>query len=320
MSGITPTSTTSRPRQDLLGAYYEFNPQAGGLVADQVAPSFDVIKRTGTFGVIPRETWMQRVNTKRAPKAETSESGFGIESDNFQLVEYAHKGFTDEVEAENFEDWVDAEEVETQRVARTIEMDREFDVAAAYFNETTFPAAGTTGVTLVTPWDAAAATPLDEFNTGRLAIQDNYGVDPNTLIITTYTYVKFSLVTQIKNALTDTYGPTKPGLIPLDKLKAIFGIDQIIVAGGMYNTANEGQNGSFSRIWNDDYAWLGRIEGGKDLKAPQAARWFRYKGKDVNIDSWQQNDPPGTWVRARRHGVVKMMATPVGYLFKNTKT
>jgi hypothetical protein len=319
--GITPSSTVTRPRQDLLGAYMEFDPASQGLIADLVAPTFEVAKRTGTFGVVPREAWLQRVNTKRAPKAATSESGWSPDSDSFELVEYAHKEFCDEVEGENFADWFDQEEVAAGRTAMMIAIDREVDVAAAYINETTFPASGNTGVTLAggSEWDQAAATPITDVITGKLAIRSETGMDPNTLILPYRGFLKLSGVTQIKNQLTDNFGPIKPGIIPVDRLKAIFEVENIFVAKGVYNSAKPGQAPTIASIWDEDYAWLGRIDSGRDIKMPQAARTFQLAGKGPRLDSWQQNDPPGTYVRSRHDCVVKMMSAPVGYLIKNIK-
>jgi len=315
------TPTQSRPRQDLLGAHYEFDPAERGLMAHEIFPEAPVAKRFGTYGIIPREAFLERVNTKRAPKATTSESSFSPESDDFALFEYAHKEFVDEVEAENYEDWFDAEEIASMRTAGIIALDYEIDVASLVFDDTAFPADGVTGTSETTPWDNANGTPLTTIEIAKQAIEDNYGVLANALIITSYGYRKFGLNPEVRGRLTDTYGREVPAVLPVETIRALTGLEKVIVVRGVYNSAKPGQAPVIAKIWNEDRAMVCRIGNSRDLKEPQLGRTLALKNQNgTAMDSWDIPDPKGRYIRARSHKRAKRMVTPVGYLIRNTKT
>lgn len=317
----TSTSSPTRARDDLQGYYSAYNPANRGYVADMVLPRLAVGEEAGTYSVIPREVWLQHVVTKTAAKAPASTSDFTSTSDTFQLVEYAHKSLATQRQARQYRSFYDLEQVETERIAGIIALDREVDTATAVFNTTTFATSGVNTGAATAKWDAAASVPITDVATGKYALIQNYGTEPNALIMTYYTYSKLMISTQFRAAFTGFYpGGLIPALAPLAAVAAIFGVEKVIVPRGIRNTAAAGLTPSFSSIWNEDLAMLCRIEDGMDHSAPQLGRTLELDGKGPEIRSWESNDPAGTWIRAGHIMQAKTMTTPVGYLVTDVKT
>lgn len=318
---MVPTSGTTYPRADLMGAYSAYDPNSRGLVASLVLPSFGVVEESGVYSTISREAWLQNIDTKRGPRSEASTSERSMGSKTFSLVEYAHKALVTRREARQFRTFEDLEMIETQAVAGIIAINREIDTANAVFNTSTFATSGVnTGATAAGPWDVAAGTPATDVAEAVRALRANYGVLANTLILTDYTFRKLGFCTQIRNLITDTYAGQIPGTLPIATLSAIFGLPNIIVAAGVYNSAKPGATASISSIWDEDKAMVCRIETGMDLRSPQLGRTLELDGVGPQIRSYAHNDPEGVWVQAEHIMTPHLMDTPVGYLITNTKT
>jgi hypothetical protein len=314
------TSSTVFPRQDLQGAYSAFDPKSRGFVADFVLPRLEVSEEGGAYTVIPREVWTQRVDTKVASKAKSSTSDWTTDNDTFQLVEYRHKGLALKRDARRMRSFFDVEEVEAQRVAGVVAIDREIDTATAVFNTTTFNTNNVNTMTLGTPWDASGGTPVSDVETAKNALVQYYGTLANTLIITRYGLAKLMASTEFRGYFTDMFGSTLIGMPPVSALQRIFSLENIIVPHGIYNSANPGAAFSPTAIWNEDYAMVCRIDSGRDIREPQLGRTLTLDGLETQIDSWEEEDPAGTWIRATELIQPKLTKTPVGFLIRNTKT
>ncbi len=312
----------TRPREDLLAAYYQADVSGLGLIASAVAPEFGVTKRRGDYGVIPREAFGMRINTKRAPKSKTSESTWAPESDSFSLNEYAHKEFVDEVDRENYESWFEADEIATERVREVVDVDFEFDVAESYFSTTVFASSGVNTHAPSVKWDVAASCdPIGDIELAKERFLKRYRRLPTDWILPYRLHKALSLSTQVRATMTDQFGEVKPGMVPADKLAVIFGIQRIHVPFGTYNTAKQGQDANFDYIWNPDRSLLCCVESGRDLRRPQIGRRFTLaRQMGVAIDSWIIPDPAGTYVRARAHQSIEMPSDPAGYLLTDLET
>lgn len=324
------TSSTLRPRQDLLGAYSSFNWRSRGLVAGQVLPRLDVSEMAGAYTTIPVDVWTQAIDTIRAAKAGTSTADWTTGSDTFQLFEMAHKGMVDNLDQRTFQSLENLEAIEAARVAGVIAIHRERLTAAAVFNTTTFATSGVNRTTLAggAEWDVAAGTPVLNVAAAKQALEDSYGVAANTLIIPSRAVSRLMISTEFKGRYLANYGNgVLPPIPSVANLQAIFELENIIIPRGRYNTAAPGATPSLSAIWDEDMAMVAYIDSGPDHRMAQLGRTLTLDGgvngqgdeNGVTIDSWESNDPPGVWIRGRQIIQPKLMATPMGHLITNIK-
>ncbi len=318
--------TLSVLRQDLRDVYNN-SPREFKFLASVLLPERSVNKRKGSFPVVPRAAHLKHQNTEAARHAEASVSAFGLDEDDFKVTSFRHKSLVLRKDAEDLEGFMGLEEEATLHTRMAIDIDIERRVASGVFSETRFTPSGNTGVTLSNEWDDPTnGTPVTDIADGIVKFVAQNGVMPNALVITFYTWVMgLSRNNQVRGALTDMYGAVKDAIIPLDRLAVVLGVARIIIADGdlVYNTANENAAPSYSNIYSDEYALLTRIapSGGTMSQGPVLGYTMALDGgRSLEITSWNQNDPAGTWVHSERQIQLKFMDNAPGYLFKNVKS
>lgn len=316
MYETSPSAT--RPRDDLLGAFCAFDATKNGLIADLVLPNFGVAEEDGVYAVIPREAYLQRVETKRAIGAPAASSDWSPDSDSFSLANYAFKSPAYQRAARIYGSFFRVQEIEARRCAHKIALDREIDTAAAVFNTTTFGSNNVNTFTIAggAEWDTTSGKPVTDVTTARtLCVENGFG-EPNAIIMSFWTYARLGFCTQLRDMLGDQVD--QPGMLPIPTLQGIFGLQKIIVGSAIYNSAKAGQTPVWTRVWDKDYAMVCRIEDSEDITVPQLGRTLRLDGKDATIESFDLNDPKGVMVVADEIVTPKLMKTPAGVLIRNT--
>jgi hypothetical protein len=313
--------------RDDLKDVYNSSPRETPFLAQTILPPLPKRKRKGEYLVVQREAHLARRNTKRARDAETSTSQYGLDEATFKLIEYSHKHFVNRKDAEDIDDLLNLEEEGVLHCRAAIDIDFEIDVATDVFSETRFTPSGNTGVTLSNEWDdATLGTPVSDIALGMYKFANQHGAMANALIITWHTWTMgLSRSDEVRAALTDMYGRVKDNFIPLDMLAGVLSVPRIIVAMPdlVYNSAAPNAAASYTPIWNEEYALLTRIAppGSRNLNGPYLGRTHELdEGRSLMIESWEQNDPKGTWVRAERNQEAHFFADAPGYLIKNVKS
>lgn len=318
---MTTNAQTLGVLRDDLTEVYRSAPRTTTFLARILFPEKTVRRRRGDYLRIPRAAYMQKHNTKRARGAGTSQSSFAFDEDNFSLVEYGHMAFVPRGDQQDLEGFIDAQEEATVYCRRVVDVDTEYDVASELINETNYPASGSTGVTLSNTWDSSNGTPVDDIAAGHVKFAELHGVMANTLVVPWEGWVKgLSRNAQVRGAMTENFGPVKPGLVPASRLQEILNVQNILVAAPdlVYNSANPNQAPSYTPIWNRDYAFLTRIATGDFTDGPYLGRLLVLAdGGSLRITSAAQFDPEGTWVRAEYDQEIKRMPDAPGYLIKN---
>lgn len=316
---VKNSSTNNTPRQDLLGAFSEYDPSQFGFIATELFPVFKTDEYSGTFGKIPMEAHMALLKTKRALGAATSRSSWEPESDTFALAEYSHEEPLDTTGTRIYRSWFNTEEVAAQRTRGIIERDYERDVAAAVFNTTTFPLSGTTGLGITNEWDDATnGVPIDDVMAGIEALEGK-GLIADTLVITRNTHRALSNASQILNRIKYVSSTVTDGLLPASVLAQVLNVQRIIVAGAHYNSANPGATATAAGIWSDEYAFLCKTYAGADLASPHIGRTFELT--DGGFEVYETPiDAKRYAIGATFHRQAKVLYSGAGFLFGNVNT
>lgn len=317
-----PTSSTTLQRPDLGQTIYEYMDAAPdrGFIGGLVLPDFPVPDQSAEIGRIPREELLKLPDTKRAARGAYNRGEYEFETLNYACKEYGWEEPVDDVEAKLYARYFDAEVVAGMRAADILLRNKEKRVADAVFNATTF-----TAHDVAVAWDqAATATPRTNIETGKNALRLACGILPNTLILPWNAFEALLITTEIM-----TYSQyTNPMLFDTrqaqaDMLKRYFGIQNLIVSGAIYDSANEGQDASLADIWSDEYAMLCTIAGGRDLRAPRIGSTFRWTADspdEVNTESYREEQTRATILRVRNYVDEKILDTSVCYLLGNVTT
>lgn len=320
------------PRQDLLGALYSTAPSQQ-YIATEVLPKMQTFAREGRYAKVISGKALRLVKSKRASGAGFARVSTPLDSATFLCEE---RGIEEQVDRTNnaiYKSMLDQEQVAARTAYHVMKIDHEADVVAAIFNETTFPASGTTGL-VVTAWSTAAtATPIADMNVGKKNIFNKIGVGPVALICNDTVVRNLWKTADVREQMKYGYGRVIEGSPQLDVLATVLGVDRIIQGTARYNSANANATPTMASIWSDTYAFLARIDNGQTLDAPQLGRTFANSivynesgddvitigdetDPDVFVEMYADKATASTIVRAREFTDEVIMDSSAGFLFK----
>lgn len=269
-------ATYAVPRADLGVAFHEYDPALTGLVATRILPVLPVQKLAATLSVIVREN-MKRANTKRANGSAFNRVGLTAEDLAYACKSHGLEAPLTDKDRSNYADDYDAEIETVQFLKKIFYTDIEIETATAVFNTTTWTGAALYTDNKATPWSTATTDIIAQVNAAIAKVEDNTGVSPNALVIG-----KAALHNLLKN---DDIVARFPGATAITRamieanLAAIFGIEELIVGGGIYDSANEGQDFVAAKIWDYKYAMVAKIQRGPTKIEPGLGRTVIWTGE-----------------------------------------
>lgn len=110
------------------------------------------------------------------------------------------------------------------------------------------------------------------------------------------------------------YNGSSPGLATPDMLAKFVGLDRILVGKARKDTANEGQNASYARIWSDVFGVV-RVAKRPGLRTAAFGYTLRFGPK--RTDEWfdvSKGTEGGYFARVSLHEDHKVMASDTGFL------
>jgi len=323
----SPSSALSTLRPDLASSLEEFDLLADrqNFIGIKAAPVIEVGKASGTFGRIPIEQLLQRRETRRAPGGGYSRGSWTFEPDSYACQEHGAEEPVDDRDEAMYRDYFDAELIAAQRALDAVLREQEIRLATMLFNATTWTGAGlTTAVTL--EWDAndtAAAIPIHDVEGAVRKVWDATGLWPNALIINRNVFRNLRNLDQIVDRIEASGAgqAAKPGDITPQILARVFDLDYVLIGGGAYNSAKEGQTAVVSKIWSDEYAMVARVATTSDPKEPCVARIFHWAedGSEIGgtIETYREEQTRSDIVRARNDCDEKVMYVECAHLLSN---
>lgn len=317
---VNYSGTYATPRPDLGAAYEEFqeDPEFASFIADQVCPKMATPVSEGSHSCITRETALMTADTKRAAGSGYQRVDIGAEDKTFATKEHGLEGAVDDRKRKFYASDFDLEAATLRQVIRRLKIAREIRVAALIFNTSTWTGSGLTTDVSSAPWDAASSAVIAPVAAAKEKVRSGTGMRANAMIIGRVMYNNLLANTEIKARF--------PGISFLSEaavaqnLAAIFGLERIIVAGGVKNTANEGIVASLSDIWVDDYAMICRLcLPNAPIDDPSVARsyiWTPENAADLIVESYREEQIRADVLRARYDADEKVLDAYLGHLLK----
>lgn len=313
-------SSYSIPRMDLGVAFMEYLPSvANDFIGTRVLAPLGVSKKAAVYPRINRESFLKRSDAKIARGGSYPRIEYTVEDSQYLCEKYGFEEVVLEEDVDFYGGDFDAELVASQQIGLRLLIEQEIRVAAAVFNTTTF-----TGASLYTdwsntaPWDAAASDVINHVIAAKEKVRLNTGLKPNSLIIGAATLANLLNNTGIKARF--------PGITKLTEdvlsgsMAAIFGLEQLIVGGQIYDSAKEGQTFSGADIWADDYAMVARIAtANAPLNTPCIGRTFIWETNTPGNFIFREYEEPqvdGKVLKVRQFCDEVNIDTACGHLLK----
>lgn len=265
----------NRPLTAFSVAYVQ---SADRFIADKVFPNVSVQKQSDLYWTYPKGYWFRSEARRRAPGTETPGIGSTRSTGQYYAYVYGlHVDVDDQVRS-NTDDPLDADRDAALLLTQNMLIKRDQLWAASYFKtgvwttDLTGVASGANS-TQVNQWDKAGSDPIVDIHTHKILVEERTGYEPNTLVIGPY--VLKALVNH--SAIIERIKYTQRGVVTLDLLASLFGVDRILVARGINNTAKEGVTDAFSFIFGK-HALLCYSAPSPSIMQPSAGYTFSWDG------------------------------------------
>lgn len=299
MAGLYSPEAVLRP--DLGTAVEDFDIEMNrkGFIGSRIYPIRSVAEQAGKYPRIEAGQLMRRVDVKRGNKSGYGQDDFEFKMDSYSTDEYGLEGVVDDRESKMYRHMFDYEQTVTRRTQNLVMQEAEHRYADHLFNTTTFGAGQQSAIG--TQWSTpASATPVTDVKTAKIKVRDRCGIVPDTLAITWKIWENLLLNAEIVDkSKAQGFVDVRPGALNLQAVMTALNIPKLLVAGGVFNSANEGQAASFGSIWDDDMALLCKTPDTDDMREVCLGRTLHWSEDGSNVDD---DDPGvvGTTVEAYR--------------------
>jgi hypothetical protein len=294
-----------------------------GLIAARVAPVFNTSIDRGGFSKVTLESMHKARDSRRAPRSAYNRADWEFEPATFTCEEHGVEEVVDDREQAMYADYVDAEAVSRDRAYLTIQQNAEKRMAALIFNATTW-SSYTSACT--TPLDVHdTSLPFDYFQTAKEAVRLQCGFLANAAIMSYTVFENLKMCAQVIDRIKYWGGddPKHGGINEATVARAL-GLEEVIVAGSVKDSALEGQTRSLAEVWDDEYIMVCRVARTNDPSEPCIARTFHYTADGSSyggtVETYRDETVRGEVVRVRHDVDELVMYTQCGYLLSNADT
>lgn len=290
----------------------KFMQDSNVFVANRLFPVFFTGEQSAAYYVSDTENALSvPKNIGRAPSANYSRSMQKLSDDTYNCKEFGHEEPVDDRERKKYSAAFNADLAATNRLGRVLMFNREF---RARDKALTIPYTSSPG----TKWDANGATVIKDVDAAKEVVFNNCGMEANLLVLPRVVFNKIKRLAEF----IDLIKYTQKGIATEVLLAELFGIDEVIVAGGIENKANEGQAVNPGQIWGDNVV-LAHVDPSQDLQAPNYGRTFAWTGETGGgdnlaiVESYREETKRSDVHRARQDVDEKVTGNECAYLLSD---
>lgn len=284
-------------------------------IADAIT-SVPVLKEADLYYTFNRD-W--QINSPlRANGAPANHVQWGVSTSSYALEEWALQGTVTERERAN-SDTINLDMQTTQFLTDKLLLYKEYNTARLLFTTGTW--AGNLTAVSTTSWryNTTTVSPVQDLISGTSYIQQNAGVNPNTLILGLRTYQLLRVHVDITNRIQYV----ERALAGTDLLASMFDLPagRVFVGSAVYDSGIAGQFGmavsSITAIWGAN-ALLTYVAPSPGMKVLSSCYNFvksGYNGSSFKVEKWSDNEVSGDQIRVSTFQGVAPVATAASYYF-----
>lgn len=250
------------------------------FVGQRLMPVVPVKKESDKYYKYGKERF-RAPDAIRAPKAAAKEIDWKVSTGTYSAEEYALAQAIDDRERDNADSPLNLETDTTEVLTDNLLLGQEKRIATLV----TSTANITQNVTLAgnSQWsDAVNSDPVADVNTARQTILDATGLEPNAMVLPYKVFNKL----KVHKDILDRVKYSQLGVVTLDLLRALFEVDQILLAGAKVDSANEGQASNLTDVWGKDVvlAYVAPRPGIKTLSLG-----FTFQARAFQVRRWRED-------------------------------
>ena len=283
------------------------------FVASKVFPTIPVEKQSDKYFVYTKGDWFRDEAQLRAPATESAGSGYNLTTATYNTQVYAfHKDVDDQVRA-NADNPLNPDRDATSFITQRMLLRQEIQWASEFFTTSVWA----TDSTPTNLWnDYTASDPIGDVETAKATILTSTGFLPNTMVM------GYDVFRQLRNHpdIVDRVKYTSAENVTEDILARFFGVERILVARAVKNTALEGAATSMSSIVGKNAA-LYYVAPSAGILTPSAGYQFAWRGvsdgmgANIGITRFRMPELRADRIEAQMAWDNKVIAADLGYFF-----
>lgn len=283
------------------------------FVASKVFPTIPVEKQSDKYFIYTKGDWFRDEAQLRAPATESAGSGYNLTTATYNTQVYAfHKDVDDQVRA-NADNPLNPDRDATSFITQRMLLRQEIQWASEFFTTSVWA----TDLTPTNLWnDYTASDPIGDVETGKATILTSTGFLPNTMVM------GYDVFRQLRNHpdIVDRVKYTSAENVTEDILARFFGVDRILVARAVKNTALEGAATSMSSIVGKNAA-LYYVAPTAGILTPTAGYQFMWRGvsdgigANIGVSRFRMPELRADRIEAQMAWDNKVIASDLGYFF-----
>lgn len=243
-----PTASSVHVDSALTNMSVAYAQSADAFVADKVFPVVPTAHKSDEYFVYAMGDFNRDEAQDRGPATESAGGGYGLTTATFSCrVKAFHHDVADQVRA-NSDPAHDPDRAATVFVTHKMLIAKEKQFVSSFMATSLWgyqrigDSNGAVGSGEVCHWsDYTNSDPIGDIEAACLAVQAKTGYRPNKLVLGAKVYSKLKnhpdFVDRIKGGATTE----KPAFVVRQIMAALFEVDEVLVMGGVENTAKEGQ-------------------------------------------------------------------------------
>ena len=323
---IQPTPGDVHVNQVLTNVSIAYTQAAENFVAGRFAPVVPVDHQSDKYAQFPRGMFYRSQMKKRAAGARAERIGYTVDTSASYFADvYAVAHPIPDMVRKNADQWANQDRAATKLVTQQDLIKREKTFVSnmlttgKWTTDITGVSAGPTG-NQVLQWNNANSTPLEDIAAGKQTILQSTGFEPMDLVIGYPVWKVLKNHPEIVGRINGGATTALPAKVMLQLVAELMELDNIYVMKGIENTADEGQNDSFSFIGGKValLAYNTRAPGMEEPSASYTFAWKGYTGMNDNatrIKMYRNEDEASDIVEAESAWDMKLVAADLGYFF-----
>lgn len=277
------------------------------FIAEHIAPVVPVKKEADKYYIFSREE-LRDMDSLRAAGSEANEVSWDVTSETYSAEEYALKHLLPDRVVDNADTPIKPRSTTTEKLTKWINLGYEKRIQSVAQSTATV----TNNATPATKWDAASGQdPEEDVDTAKTSIRRTAGVNPNTLVMSDPCWQAVKRWLKAESDITYDEWIKKGGPPP-----KLWNLD-LIVAGAIENTADEGQTDSISDIWNDNVLVCYRE---KTPSLNSLSFMYTFRARNFRVKTWREESRDGQMIEASVIQDEVVVAADAAYLITDVLT
>jgi hypothetical protein len=306
----------------LTNASVAYIQSADNFIATKVFPIVPVDKQSNLYFKYTKEDWFRDDARLRADGAEAATSGYGLTTDSYYADVFAVKKAVGDQTMANFDNPLDPMRDAAKFTAQLILNRLENQFVTDWFTTGIWGTdytgvAGTPSTGEFKQWsDLANSDPIQDIEIAKGKILSTTGFEPNKLVLGYDAY----RVLRNHPDIIDRVKYTGRDVPDTQYLAQLFGVDEVLVAKAVKNTAAEGQTGAFSFSFGKS-AMLVYAPATPSLLTPSAGYSFQWRGVSeglgltVGTKQYRLEQNAATYIESQIAFDNKLVAADLGAFF-----